>query len=135
VSIELEIPASDIVGFEHEPKTDKDKAAVETAKKKLADPLRLFGVPKGAQCAVASAKVELEAGAKDASDKAPKAHADFHAQYALTCAKPAEIVALDFAFFTDFPNAQELEVVVISEKGQMKAEATRKARKVAITPR
>src|SRR5258708_3075099 len=41
VSMELEVPGADIVGFEHAAKTDREKAAVETAKTQLAAPLTL----------------------------------------------------------------------------------------------
>lgn len=44
-------------------------------------------------------------------------HTEFHAEYALTCADPAAISAFNFAYFTRFPNAVELEVQLISAKG------------------
>ncbi len=142
VLIELEIPANDIVGFEHEAKTDKDKAAVAAAKAKLGDPLRLFGIPKAAECKLDKSEITIETGeeALEQSQKEPPAskpsekpaHAEFHAQYTLQCAKPTELKALDFAFFKEFPNAVELEVFVLGEKGQMKGEASRKSPKLAI---
>jgi hypothetical protein len=36
--MELIVPGDDIVGFEHAPRTKKQKAAVEKAKKTLSDP-------------------------------------------------------------------------------------------------
>ena len=39
VSMELEVPGMDIVGFEHAPSTDDQKAAVEKAKARLEKPL------------------------------------------------------------------------------------------------
>ena len=60
VSMELIVPGADIVGFEHEAKSKKDKAAVAAAEKKLAAVLKVFTPPAGAGCKVTKAKVEFE---------------------------------------------------------------------------
>ena len=61
VSMELEVPGMDIVGFEHDATTDDQKAAVEKAKAQLAKPLAVFKLPAAAGCSVADAKVAIEA--------------------------------------------------------------------------
>lgn len=151
VSINLTIPGDDIVGFEHPPTNPKQTAAIETAKKALGDALTLFGVPKDAGCKVESADVHThgykkdddhaghkhdEKPAKAADAKDDKAHdhkhGSFHAKYTLACAKPSAITALNFKFFATFPRSQELEVVAVSEKSQIKVEATRKKPSVAL---
>jgi len=78
ISLELEVPGMDIVGFEHAPSSDDQKAAVEKAKAVLAAPLGLFAVPAGAQCKVAEAKVELDAahGHGDDGDHDDHKHGD-----------------------------------------------------------
>ena len=62
VTMELEVPGVDIVGFEHAAKTSRDKAAVEKAKAQLAAPLTLFALPAAAACRVMEAKIEVENG-------------------------------------------------------------------------
>ena len=42
----------DVMGFEHKPETDKEKAAALAAKRTLEDGLKLFGVPEAAKCKV-----------------------------------------------------------------------------------
>ncbi len=59
-AIELEVPGADIVGFEHPPHTDQQKAAVAQAKAKLSKPLELFRLPGAAGCRLVSAEVEHE---------------------------------------------------------------------------
>lgn len=44
-------------------------------------------------------------------------HSEFHAEYALTCAAPQAIDRIDFAYFAQFPNARELVIQMISDKG------------------
>src|SRR5262245_57975098 len=65
LSMELEAPGADIVGFEHEATTAKQKAAVEAAKKQLAAPQRLFELPSAAGCVLKEAKVAIEADDHD----------------------------------------------------------------------
>jgi hypothetical protein len=139
LSLELEAPGADIVGFEHSAKTPKDKAAVAAAKKRLSAPLELFKLPASAGCAVKEATVEIEseghghaAGAKGKSEgghkHAPKdepEHSQFHAQYVLDCKTPAEIRTIELGYFGAFAGARRLDVNLITPKGQSKFEATR----------
>ena len=61
VSMELEVPGMDIVGFEHAPSTADQKAAVDKATARLEKPLEVFSLPTAAGCTVAEAKVSVEA--------------------------------------------------------------------------
>lgn len=136
LSMELEAPGADIVGFEHAAKTSKQKAAVADAKKKLSGPQALFTLPAAAGCVVKQAKVEVEGlehahghshgRAKDAKKAEPEdKHSEFHATYAFDCKTPASITSIDFGYFRVFAGAQKLEVTIVTPKGQTKLEATR----------
>ena len=141
VTMELEVPGVDLVGFEHAAKTSRDKSAVEKAKTLLMAPLALFALPASAACRVTEAKVEVEIGEHDHDTKGqPKAaagaeaekgaaksegHSEFHAQYALECAAPGNMTAIEFGYFRTFVGAQRLDVNVITPKGQSKFEVTR----------
>lgn len=72
VALELEAPGMDIVGFEHEAKTDEQKAAIDAAKSKLGDPLSLFKVPDTAECKLAEAKIEIKAESESHHDHGEK---------------------------------------------------------------
>lgn len=136
VSMELEVPGADIVGFEHAAKTRKQKAAVAEAKKQLSAPQALFVLPASAGCVVKEAKVAVEgqehshddAKAKDgkkAADHKEKEHSEFHATYAFECKAPANITSIEFAYFRVFSGAQKLDVNVATSKGQTRFEVTR----------
>lgn len=61
----------------------------------------------------------------DAHDHGDEAtHSEFHAEYALTCANPNELTSLSLTYFAQFPNAEELEVQLVTEAGATKVEAT-----------
>lgn len=156
VSMELEVPGADIVGFEHEASTDEQKAAIEKAKATLSDALTVFKLPSDAGCKLTNAKVALEAeehhdGAKheehvDHKDEAKhedhaehkdeageeEHHAEFHAEYALECSSPEKLTSIDFHYFELFPGAQELDVNLVSAKGQTKYEVTREQPKLEL---
>jgi hypothetical protein len=140
VSMALDVPAADIVGFEHEAKTKDQKAKVAAAKKTLADPLKVFAVPADAGCKLANAKVEFgsekghDHGHKHKEDggKAEAEHSEIRAEYTLDCAAPEKITGIEFKYFELFSGAEELDVNVASDKGQTKYEVTRKKPSVTI---
>jgi hypothetical protein len=144
VSMELEVPGMDIVGFEHTASTAEQKAAVEKATGELKQPLTVFKLPGGAGCTVASADVAIEVEehhdddkddhdhdkgeAKHDHDEDKDEHAghnQFHATYALDCANPAELTSIDFSYFKLFAGAQDLTVNVVTAKAQSKYEVSR----------
>jgi hypothetical protein len=139
VSLGLEVPGMDIVGFEHAPSTDDQKAAVEKAKARLEKPLGLFSLPAAAGCTVAEANVAVEAehgdhgddhqheekDDHDHDDGAAGAHNQFEANYALDCANPSELTTITFEYFALFAGAHDLTVNVVTAKGQSKYEVSR----------
>ena len=146
VSMELEVPGMDIVGFEHDATTDDQKAAMEKAKTQLAQPLSVFKLPAAAGCTVADAKVAVEAEhhhdgdadddhdhdhdkatSEDHDHDAHEGHKEFHVTYALDCAEPASITAIDFDYFKLFAGAHDLTVNVVTAKAQNTYNVTRDA--------
>jgi uncharacterized protein DUF2796 len=89
LSMELEAPGADIVGFEHKAKTQAQKAAVEKAEEQLEAADALFQLPAAAGCVLEASTVALESGDHDHGhshgagadahgdhDHADKGHAD-----------------------------------------------------------
>ena len=67
-------------------------------------------------------------GDEDHAEHAEEAsHTEFHAEYLLTCADPAAISEVTFAYFDSFPNALEVEVQIISATGATAFEVERDA--------
>ena len=151
-TIEIEVPAADIVGFEHAPSTAAQRAAMADAAAILSRPDILFAIPEGAGCAIG--QVEIGFGAtgghrhehggeehgdedeKDHDDHAgddhaedehegEETHSEVTAHYRLACENPAAIDRIEFGYFDAFPDAEELEVVVLSAAGQSAGEVER----------
>lgn len=127
VAMAFAAPGADIVGFEHAATSDEDRAAIAAGKAKLADPLALFVVPGAAGCTAQIAEVVLvtEGDARGHDDHAGAEHNEFRAAYRLGCADAAAITAIEFAYFDAFPNAEELDIQMITGKGSTGFEVTR----------
>ena len=147
VAMELHAPGADIVGFEYGAKSDVDLAAIDAALQTLSDPLGLFLLPEAASCIVITAHAKLESEDSDHDDHDEEGHGDhddeghddhdeapghteFHAEYLLECANLTEMSAITFSYFEIFPNALELEVQVISDKGATAFEIERDVAKL-----
>jgi hypothetical protein len=140
VSMELDVPGADIVGFEHAATTKARQAAIDKAKAELAAPLSLFVLTKGAGCSVKEANVKIEGAEepKDAPAGAPKepagaGHSDFNADYVLECKAVDKLTSIEFPYFRKFPGAEELEVNLVTTRGQTKFEVKRGKPRIDLT--
>jgi hypothetical protein len=141
VSMELEAPGADIVGFEHKAKTEQQKAAIEKAEQQLMVGEALFKLPAAAGCVLVTSGAVLEGeghdhhhdDAKDhdkehhddKADHAESEHSGFRAEYTFECKSPASLTSIGFDYFKVFAGAQKLDVTVITPKGQSKFEVSR----------
>lgn len=148
VEMELEVPASDIVGFEHAPSNAAQRKALAEAKARLAKATEIVTLSPEAGCTLASASVDVSGAAagraaadghghaKGHADDQGKtasatgqgqpaaAHSEFRATYAFTCAKPGGLTAFAFGYFKAFKRAEKLTVSVIGPKGQSSFEVS-----------
>lgn len=139
VTLDLEAPGMDILGFEHAAQSEADKAALAAATARLRDPLALFKIPAAAGCKVAEAKVELghdaDDGDKDTADAHHDGHHDGHGEhgpydtvggeYELSCASLAGLTSIEFDYFKVFPSANSLTVNIVTPRAQSTFEVSR----------
>lgn len=149
LEMELEAPASDIIGFEHAPRTKAQRKTMADAKKQLGRLAGLFVLTADAGCKLKTADVDVlgaAAGSKakghdhdhghdhGKKGKAAKAddhdhdhgsHSEFKVTYAIECAAPEKLGTVAFDYFKAFTGAQKLNVTVIGPKGQSSYVVTR----------
>ncbi len=72
---------------------------------------------------------EDHADADDHDDhaEAVASHTEFHAEYMLTCGNPDALSGIEFAYFSTFENALELEVQIVTASGAQAFEIERDA--------
>ena len=141
VEMEMEIPADDIVGFEHMPKTPEQKKAVKTAEKKLKEATEMVLLPEKAQCRATSVEVESpltkhdekhdekhhkKGHHHDHDDK--ESHSEFHITYKFKCDVPKHLSQVTVNLFSAFPSLKELEGQAVTMDGPFSAELTAKKR-------
>jgi hypothetical protein len=130
IQMELVAPGMDIVGFEHEADTTRQKRAVEAALADLKEPLSLFKLPDTAGCSVTSADVKIvaqehehhdvpaEADKAAATEEHDDHHTEFRANYAFACQDASQVKSINFRFFDRFRDSWELDVTFIDADGE-----------------
>lgn len=58
-------------------------------------------------------------------DHAEGGHTEFYAEYALDCVSPSDLSQIGFAYFDMFPNAREIELQLLTDKGAQAFEIER----------
>lgn len=68
----------------------------------------------------------------DHGEHAEARHTEFRSVYSVTCADPGAARSIDFAYFEAFPNAQALDVQIVTDAGAYVFEVTRAAPTLAL---
>jgi len=129
LEIQLQSPAMNLVGFEHEAKSEADKAKVAAARQHLEQPQALFALPIEAKCALQDSELDSPLFGGHAHDEHEHAdehgHSDIDASYRFACANAEALQTLELgSFFGTFPGTEKLEVQLIGPSGQQGAELT-----------
>lgn len=151
IYLELESPGADIVGFEYAARTADETAVVARAISNLQDPMQMMRFDTAANCQVisATAGVDLEEaeheehdphedhkhddddhalssnGASPEHSEANEGHSAYRAEYEIECADIGVLNSIEFTYFSHFPNAQTLDVVLIQDNGQQQQDVDR----------
>jgi hypothetical protein len=120
LTIELRLPAEDLVGFERAPRTDAERARIEERRKALAD-AALFAPASDAACKpLGTPAVEPPVFAARGKEE----HADFVATYRFDCANPGALADIEQRVFKAFPRIKQLRVQAVTARGQKQATLT-----------
>lgn len=132
VVVELISPADNIVGFEHQPKSSAEVAAIDEALKVLRQYANLFEIEKGA---CRQARVEINSPFKfdhhhDDSehahhDQAESQHSEFQVSYELQCEQIRGTRVLRVDMFKHFPRLHKVKVQWVGAGGQGAGEVKR----------
>jgi len=134
VTLVMEAPLDNLLGFERAPRTDAERKAAAAVLARLRSPgsgKPLFALDAAAQCTLRKAEVQapvLEPGAAPAQGE----HADLDATYEYACAQPGELRSLDVGLFEAYARIRRIDVQVAGPKGQSKVTLQRPARQVPL---
>ena len=136
LTVDLELPAESVFGFEHAPHTEQERATVAEALDRLrTGGARLLAFPDGATCALDSAEVHAPGGVEDdhaGEDQPPhtdeghehedegNGHEDVHLLASLTCSRePLGPASLRFADL--LPDVEQVDLTVFTAAGEAAA--------------
>ncbi|PKO56636.1 MAG: DUF2796 domain-containing protein [Betaproteobacteria bacterium HGW-Betaproteobacteria-21] len=146
LQIEFASPLDNLVGFEHAPRTDKQRKALADAEKLLNRFERLFVVPKAAACTVTGVELEHPLDEHAAHEHADNGHdhkhgdkdgqdgdhAELSVTYTLRCTAPAALDTLQVKVFDAFPRTGRIRAERVSPRGQSAATLSAKQRTLAL---
>lgn len=121
-------PMDSLLGFEHAPKTDAQRKAVESLKSRLADPSRFFVPTPAAQCTPRAA----EASSTLFTGKVADGHSDLEYRFGFDCANVAQLKGLEAVLFADYPRLHQIRAQVVTEKAQRSSTLRNKSRHLLI---
>jgi hypothetical protein len=134
VSIVLDSPLDNLLGFERAPRTEAERQQADAAVALLRDGGRLFRIDPAAGCTLA--KVELASAALGLGDAAAapaqEGHADLEGRFDFDCRQGARAAFVEVGLFDAFKRLQRLDLQLATPRGQMKAALQRPASRVAL---
>lgn len=148
--VEFTSPAANMVGFEHQPRTVKQKQALKEALARLRQGDKMVILPAAAQCALERAEVssDLEGRAAQAGEHghAPGhaqehghahaehgEHADFSAIWHFQCQTPDQLGSLELRpLFKAFPATKRVRAQAVTPRGQFGGELSPGRPKLAL---
>jgi hypothetical protein len=111
----FEAPLASLVGFEHEPQTEEQVAALEALKDVYVVPGAMVAVNASANCL----PVMTTSGTHLSGD-----HGALEAEHVYTCNDPSKIETVEFLLMGDYPALESIDAVFLSDTGQSAAELT-----------
>lgn len=122
LTLGLDVPLEDLVGFERAPKTDKERAAVEAASAYFASG-KAFAPNAEAGCRLLESKPEVSI---------TKDHASMRVPVTYECAQAAALRAVTVNLFDTYPKVRRIDAQVAGAKKQSKARVTAQKRELPL---
>ncbi|MDR0735631.1 MAG: DUF2796 domain-containing protein [Zoogloeaceae bacterium] len=147
LSLQLESPLDNLLGFEHAPRNTAEEAQARRMSAKLRAADGLFAPTPAADCKLE--KVTLESSAltpellgetgsghaeeheEEHAHEGEEGHADLDALWQFRCARPEALRSVEIRLFQSFPGLRELEVQAVTPNGQRGATLTPEKRTLA----
>jgi hypothetical protein len=130
LSLFLDSPLENLLGFEHYPSTQQQRAAVSALRERLQDAKAVFVPTPAARCAATT--VRLESPVFETKPAAGAGgHADLEAEYSFRCDRPDRLRDVEVRLFDGFPDMRRIDVQVAGPRGQVSAALSASNRTVA----
>lgn len=142
LSLHLDSPLVNLVGFEHAANSAKDKQAVQAMTNTLRNAGAVFVTSPSAECKLNGVKLESAAldpallgeaaAAKPAAQADHDGHADLDADFTFRCAHPERLQKIEVRLFDAFKGFNSIDVQLVTSKRQGAAKLTPAANSIAV---
>ncbi|MDL2283576.1 DUF2796 domain-containing protein [Oxalobacter sp. OttesenSCG-928-P03] len=132
LTVEMQGPLGNFLGFEHAPQDEKQKKALVDMTAALHEARELIVPNSDAACSYVSGRVALKKGAKTVhpvmlkslAGKDGDGHVDLVASWSWYCEKPESLKTVRLPLFARFPGLERVDAQVLLPKKQVAASAT-----------
>ena len=139
VVFELKSPALNVLGFEHEPKTNEEKEIVKKANKKLSNYKNIISIPD-LNCQVIKSEIDSpyeedhhhDHDHHDEHHDEDVEHGDYYLSYSLTCENMNKLKTIEVKLFDNFDGFENIEAVWIGQNGSGSSELTKEEKIITI---
>lgn len=133
ISIELQTPLDNLVGFERAPRTDSERKRADEAVARLRAGDQMFKFDAAAGCKLANVTLESPALGLGTAKPAAGEHAELHGSWEFDCADAAQAAQLEVGLFA-FNQLKRVQVQLVLPKTQLKRELKRPNGKLSLRP-
>jgi Protein of unknown function (DUF2796) len=119
LELEFSSPLENLVGFEHQPRNERERQAMQAMKERFNSPQALFVPTPAAGCQAGPAELVLPEAQRSGG------HADLHAVASFRCATPAALRSIELRLFEAFPRLQRVRVQLAAPGRQAGADLSR----------
>jgi Protein of unknown function (DUF2796) len=134
--IELDSPAVNVVGFEHEPRNDDERATVSAAAQFLENGRVLFALPREARCQFEKADIKTPQWETTedvpGQPEPPGQHADYEARFTYRCWSPGNLKWLEPSLLDKLRNVTEARLNIATARSQRSEVATSGHARIAL---
>ena len=135
LTVQMESPLDNLVGFERAPRTDAERKQVDATVARLKAAGALFKIDPAAGCTLAS--VELMSAPLKLGKPEPGAvddgHADLDGDFEFSCKDSARASFIELGLFSAFSGMQRIDVQIATPKGQFKRTLQRPASRINLS--
>jgi Protein of unknown function (DUF2796) len=131
MTLNFSSPLDNLIGFEHKAHNQVEVAKVQNMINQFYKMPPLFVPTKAAECKLKTINLDSLVIKKKPEDAAKKTeheeeagHADLDGEFVFECNRPENIKDLQVNLFNTFPNLHQLNVEVVSNRGQTAAKLT-----------
>lgn len=134
VQLDLDTPLDNLLGFEHAPRSSKEKQAAQAMAATLRHPEALFVLTPAAQCTPGSVQLTapvLNLGTPEADTAKDGDHAELEAVISFNCRVPSALKDIEVKLFDAFPGIRQLHTQLAGPRGQAAAKLTTNQRRLS----